>query len=100
MTKPWEVPELVVERGVGDYATDLWIYAGADAQVACVVGEAPGGAGAWASMFQASPTLVRALLHVSRASINERVWNDATGKIDDLQAIVRAALTKAGVPLP
>lgn len=37
-----------------------------------------------------------ALEHVRKASVNERVWNDATGKIDDMQAIVAKALKGVG----
>lgn len=40
--------------------------------------------------------LADALEHVSKSSVNERVWNEATDKVDDMQEIVRAALRLAG----
>lgn len=40
--------------------------------------------------------LADVLEHVSKASVNERVFNDATGKVDDMQKIVRDALRLAG----
>lgn len=49
------------------------------------------------ALFSAAPEMARALLHVARSSINERVRNDATGRVDDMQIIVQAALRKAGV---
>lgn len=40
--------------------------------------------------------LADALEHVHKASVNERVWNDATGKVDDMQKIVAHALLAVG----
>lgn len=40
--------------------------------------------------------LADALEHVHKASVNERVWNDATGKVDDMQKIVATALRLVG----
>jgi hypothetical protein len=51
-----------------------------------------------ARFIAAAPDMAKALLHVARASVNERLLDD-DGKVIDMQAIVRAALAKAGVPL-
>lgn len=49
------------------------------------------------SLKESRAEMVAALLHVSKASVNERVFNYETDEVDDMQAIVRAALRKAGV---
>jgi hypothetical protein len=40
--------------------------------------------------------LVEALEFVQKSSVNERTWNEVTGEVDDMKAIVAAALAKAG----
>lgn len=60
--KPWEYEEIQIEKGAGrDFEGDLWLYAGEDVQIGVVTQEAPGGADAWARMFQASSKMVRTL---------------------------------------
>lgn len=66
--KPWEYEEIVIEQGIGSatFEGDRWLYVGEDEQIGVVTQEAPGGADAWAKMFQASPALVRSLLREIR----------------------------------
>lgn len=52
---------------------------------------------ATAERYAAFPDMARALIHVLNSSVNERTWNEETGKVDDMKTIVRAALIKAGV---
>jgi hypothetical protein len=98
MTKPWNVPDLAIEIGVGDYAGDRWLYAEPDAEVACVTSEAPGGPDAWAKMFRAAPAMVRALLAVYEHDKRFRESPEDANRSPI--EMVTAALTKAGVPLP
>lgn len=48
------------------------------------------------ALEEAHDHMVRALHHVMKASVNERVWNEGAGRVDDMKAICRAALKKAG----
>lgn len=49
------------------------------------------------ALLLAVPKMVEALLRVRGASVNERTWNEAEGRVDDMQAAVAEALRVAGV---
>jgi hypothetical protein len=106
---PWDA-ELVIENGAGlGTEDDRWLYAGADAEIANVMAEAPGGADRWAKFFQAAPKMVRALLICGRRGIDaggarrwhtHACWQTLIGPCIKECEAVRAALTAAGVPIP